>query len=281
MPSATRRHLTAATIALTALTAFGAGSAAASTPDHAPTAARPTLTPAEPVAFTTVATVDTIGTAGLARDVAIRVADRDDLWRLEQIFENAPPDLTHPTEPDAVPTGQRVIDEITDAYPDWIPIESALLVGLVSGCDPAPAVVRIDGEAILVDGGSDPNVMCAVAYTIVAVVEVAAEDVPVGGADRATLQQFEFVGYEPVLPVSDVELPPVADGDRRITAIVSGCQDTTAELVVSESAVEAVAKNEHDEPDYDCAQAEFFVATFDIAAGLIPDTAELPSTTGL
>lgn len=181
-----------------------------------------------------------------------------------------------------------MLEAIATAYPDSIPDESVLLVGLISGCNPAPGVVRLaDGEVMLVDSAEQPDVACVVAYTIIAVVEVAAADVPVGGADRATLQQFEFVGNEPVLPVSDAELPPVADGDRRITAVVSGCRDTTAELVVSESAVQVFAKNERGEPDYDCDQAEFFVATFDIEAALVPETAVVPeagaasSTSGL
>lgn len=273
MLTARRRNLTAAAIALAVVAAGGTTANAA---PHAGLA--PTVQPAEPVDFKIVTTVENAGTAGLARSVAIRVADPDDLARLERVFDEAPTDVTHRTEPGETPTGEVVLDAIEKAYPAAIPSDSVLLVGLVSGCSPSPGVVRLaDGEVVLVDAGSDPNVNCAVAHTIIAVVEVAADDVPVGGADRATLRQFEFVGHEPDLPASDTELPPVADGDRRITTIVSGCQDTTAELVVSESAVEAVAKNEHGEPDYDCAQAEWFVATFDISAGLIPATAELPS----
>lgn len=274
MLTAPRRIVAAALLALAALAAGGATAAASSTPEP-----DPTVTPAEPVDFESVATIDTPGPAGLARSVAIRVEGPDDLARLARIFDDAPPDPTHLTDPGDLSTGDRVLDAIAARYPGAFPADSVLLVGLVTGCSPSAGVVRLaDGEVMLVDGGSDPNIECVVAHTVVAVVEVSAADVPVGGADRATLQQFGFIGYEPVVPVSDVELPPVADGDRRITAIVSGCQDTTAELVVSESAVAAVAKNEHGEPDYDCAQAEFFVATFDIAANLIPETAEVPST---
>lgn len=283
MACTARSNLLAAAISLVTLGAGGA-TAGASNAGNAPAVAptvTPAITPAEPVEFTTVAAIDASGPTGLALNTAIRVADPDDLARLERIVHEAPSDPAHPSDPDEPSPGQLVLDAIADAFADSIPADSVLLVGLVAGCSPQPGVIRLaDGEVALVDSGSDPNVLCTVAHTIVAVVEVAAADVPVGSADRATLQQFEFVGNEPTVAVTEFELRPVADGDRRITTIVSGCRDTTAELVVSASAVEAVAKSEHGEPDHDCAQAEFFVVTFDIAAGLIPDTAEVPSTSG-
>ena len=270
----TRRSLTAATFALAVLAAGGTTTGAASARNT------PRSSPGEPVDFDVVAAIDTVGTAGLARSVAIRIENPDDLARLDRVFDDAPADPSHPTEPGEPPTGELVLGAIAEAYPDAMPADSVLLVGLVSGCSPSPGVIRLaDGDVALVDAGSDPDVHCVLAHTIVAVVEVSVDDVPVGGADRATLRRFEFVGYEPALPVDDVELPPVDEGDRRITALVSGCQDTTAELVVSASMVTAVAKNDPGEPDYDCARAEWFVAVFDIAAGLIPETAELPSGT--
>lgn len=204
------------------------------------------------------------GTAGLSRGPAVRIADADDVERLATIL-----------------TGDAsVVDVVIEAVRTAAPGERSdhvVVVGLVEGCSPEPGLVRrADGEVRLVDTGSDPTVDCATTVTIVAVVEAAADDVPVGATDGATVRHVAFVGYEPMLPRDELDLPPVAADHRRITAVVSGCQATTAELVVSASSVEVVARREHDESRIECVRAEYFVVVADIAAVWLPDGVALP-----
>lgn len=98
------------------------------------------------------------------------------------------------------------------------------------------------------------------------VVEPAAADVSVPGAFD------DFVAALPDPP--DVTLPATTDADLRTYAFVEfGCQDDTAELVVSERRVEAMLDTTEPDVIIACGQAVPYFIAMRVPADLIPEDA--------
>lgn len=227
----------------------------------------------------------------------IRVAD-DDLWNLPAL-------LAEGTDGEFA---EQVMASIETRFPDGPDAGSAMLVGLVhQGCFPADdvrVVAQPVGTVALLAEPSDQegSVTCAVALSTVAVVVVDATDAPPGSADQADLVAFEALGtgtpsnvtgielldddtldaLTALMPdgaeVPQVDLPPLAAGNRRLAFVRSGCGETTAELQVTRATIDTTLEYAPDDIIYDCAVAAYFLAVFDTPADEIPQSAQLAAT---
>ena len=132
-----------------------------------------------------------------------------------------------------------------------------------TGCFPAESVLvtaTAAGEVTMTGTPSaqEGTVECVVALSSVAVVAVDSASVPPGAADGATLVAFG--------PVAAIELPPQHKEQRRFVFALTGCRETTAELVVTPALIDATLETAPGEPVWDCDEAERFLAVFDVPA---------------
>ncbi len=236
---------------------------------------------ADPIAFDTVAVLSDTTGINLVPHVAIPVRTADDRADLGRLLDAG--------------TIGGFADRVLAAV-DEVPAGRMPLVGIIdTSCSPptTPGLRRDDGGNVTMYA-VDPvqnQVECFVAVDTVAVLAVDPADVPVGAADSADLVAFERVIPAPtgsptaaelapgdggaVLatmlgPDHDVPtLPPSAKGMRRFAFVRPGCEETTAELLVTRRDVEARLYHEPLDEVIDCVRAEYFLAVFDVVADLV------------
>ena len=189
------------------------------------------------------------------------------------------------------------VDRVVGAIGD-IPDGRVVLIGVIDVSCTAATTAGLtrgqDGHLVMDAPGHVPEpILCVVPFVTVAVLSVAADDAPPGSTDFAELVAFEFVGYDRPQGPDAVELkgsdadasalaaimpadagdpptlPALAAGDRRFAFVLSACGSTTAELIITGSAV--TARPDHDDPDAaaDCARASYSVAVFDVPAAVV------------
>lgn len=188
----------------------------------------------------------------------------------------------------------RVVAQIGE-----IPSDRVVLIGVIDvSCTPAGAAGLMrtkDGHLEMYAPGHVPEpIDCFVAVVTVAVLSVNAHDAPPGSTDHADLVSFGFVGHGSRGPTAveitsddtslatilppDAEfpaLPELDDGDRRLAFVLPGCQNTTAELIVTPQLVDARLDYDEHGVVINCAQAEYFVAVFDVPADMVRDDTPL------
>ena len=187
---------------------------------------------------------------------------------------------------------REVIDTIGE-----IPSDRVVLIGVIdSSCTPAKkAGLERDanGELHMSAVGHVPEqVECFVAVITVAVLAVDADDAPVGAGDGAALVSLGRTSptAQTAIEITDddrllldilpdgatlPDLPPRRPEDRRFGFVRTGCANTTAEMIVSPQRLDIRLGYDEHGLVVECAEAEFFVAVFDVPAGLIRETAIL------
>lgn len=179
--------------------------------------------------------------------------------------------------------------------------DRVVLVGVIdTSCTAATdaGLVRDDdGNLSMYAPGHVPeDIECFVPVVTVAVLAVDAADAPPGSTDRAELVAFEMAGYAPggggvtaveltdddaalttiVAGETDLpDLPPLPDGHRRFAFVLPGCQQTTAELIVTPRLIDARLAYDDPSTQVMCVRAEYFLAVFDVPDEVIPPAAEL------
>jgi hypothetical protein len=254
----------------------------------------PPCSPSDDVPFDTVLVVSGSGGINLVAGAAVAVRTPEDRADLGRLLEHG---VASPEMPEAVL-------EAVDA----VPADRVALVGVIdTSCDPQTTPgLRRDAAGNVTMYTVDPvdsHAECFVAVDTVAVLAVDPSDVPIGAADAS-----ELVAFEPVDPVGSVEidetgstgpvastaveltagddaltrllgprdappvLPPVARGTRRLAFVRPGCQDTTAEMIVTRRFVEPRLYHEPLSERIECFRAEWFLSVFDVAADVLGPT---------
>jgi len=165
------------------------------------------------------------------------------------------------------------VDRVVGAIGD-IPDGRVVLIGVIDVSCTAATTAGLtrghDGHLVMDAPGHVPEpILCVVPFVTVAVLSVAADDAPPGSTDFAELVAFEFVGYDRPQGPDAVEPKGSDADDRRFAFVRSACGSTTAELIITGSAV--TARPDHDDPDAaaDCARASYSVAVFDVPAAVV------------
>lgn len=185
-------------------------------------------------------------------------------------------------DPDAAAVVAAVAEAQADAGPDEV-----ILVGDVGdGCmaaieaevvRPGPSPTPQDVMLIGVFPDDEASLVCDAYVRSIAVVTVSADDVPFGGADQAVLAGFVRVDSPDAAAeaLAALQLPELPATHTRIAVLVLGCQEETAELVISASTVRAYGGQLDGSRSPDCVQAEYFVAVFDVRSWALPPAAEI------
>lgn len=78
-------------------------------------------------------------------------------------------------------------------------------------------------------------------------------------------------GLEKLVPASvvekmgdDAQLPPLADGDRRYAAVLTGCQQRHSPRLTTKGGRVTASFPEDEEGQVNCEVAEYYVAVFDV-----------------
>jgi len=260
------------TIMVTATLAAGATAAPPASPSHA----ADTDVPFDTLGIVT----DTTG-INLYPPEILRVRDDSDIEPTREIL--------------ATGYGPSFADQVVAEIGE-IPSDRVVLIGAIdSSCTPASTAGLVrgkDGDLVMYAPGHVPEpIECFVAVLTVAVLLVDADDAPPGSTDHAELVAFGFAGYGQPLEHTAVELtsdesvlaeilpmdvdlpllPPLDPDERRFAFVRPGCQNTTAELIVTPQFVDT--RLDYDEPGMviNCAEAEFFLAVFDVPADMVRD----------
>lgn len=237
------------------------------------------------VPFETLGIVSNTTGLNLDQPAVLRVRDESDIEPTRELLATGyGPEFT-----------DRVMAQVGE-----IPSDRVVLIGVIdSSCTPARAagLVRAkDGHLIMYAPGHVPEpIECFVAVVTVAVLSVDADEAPPGSTDHAELIAFEYAGYsQPAGPTAveltsddsvlseivpmDVELPllpPLDPDERRFAFVRSGCQNTTAELIVTPQFVDTRLGYDEHGLVIDCSEAEFFLAVFDVPINMVREHALL------
>ena len=236
--------------------------------------------------FETIAVMSDSTGINLVPHVPIAVRNADDLADLEGIM------------------GDGFSGDLPDrvmAAVEQVPTGMMPLVGIIdTSCGPpsTPGLsIDADGNVAMYALDPVPNQPeCFVAVDTVAVLAVDPADVPIGAAGPAELLAFErlsgsVTGAPPAVELGpdatatlsamvgadgDVpDLPPLVKGTRRFAFVTAGCQDATAELLVTRRFLQPRLYTDPVDLGIACAQAEFFLTVFDVPDSFVWPNAAL------